>query len=112
MTELSIIIPTLNEAPRLEVLLPYLRKNLPAGAGAEIIVADGGSSDGTPEIARRLGAEVLSTPKGRAVQMNEGAKNARGRILYFLHADSVPPPGFYSDILNALKIKPTAGCFR
>lgn len=112
MTEFSIIIPTLNEAPRLRFLLPYLRKNLSAVANTEIIVADGGSSDGTPDIARNLGAMVLNTPRGRAVQMNEGAKNARGRILYFLHADSVPPASFYSDILNALKKKQTAGCFR
>jgi len=112
LTAFSIIIPTLNEAPRLQYLLPYLQKNLSAVASAEIIVADGGSSDGTPDIARNLGAIVLNTPKGRAVQMNEGAKNARGRILYFLHADSVPPPSFYSDILNALAKKQTAGCFR
>ncbi len=112
MTELSIIIPTVNEAPRLQFLLPYLRKNLAATAETEIIVADGGSSDGTPDIARNLGALVLNSPKGRAVQMNEGAKNARGRILYFLHADSVPPASFYSDIFNALAKKETAGCFR
>ena len=91
---------------------PISGKTCQPWQSAEIIVADGGSSDGTPDIARNLGAVVLNTPKGRAVQMNEGAKNARGRILYFLHADSVPPASFYSDILNALKKRQTAGCFR
>lgn len=112
MTILSIIIPTLNEGPRLEFLLPYLQEKLVSVVGYEIIVADGGSSDGTPEIAQKLGAVVLSAPQGRAVQMNAGAQKARGQILYFLHADSIPPANFYSEIRNALKEKDTAGCFR
>ncbi len=112
MTELSIIIPTLNEAPRLKFLLPYLQGNLEATPDAEIIIADGGSSDGTQDIGRELGAVVLSTPKGRAVQMNAGAQKARGRILYFLHADSIPPLNFYSEILKTLEKRDTAGCFR
>lgn len=112
MSEFSIIIPTLNEAPRLKFLLPYLHENLGSATGYEIIIADGGSSDGTREIGQELGAAVLSTPQGRAVQMNAGAHRARGRILYFLHADSIPPPLFYSEIQKVLKKKDTAGCFR
>ena len=112
MTELSIIIPTLNETACLKFLLPYLQRNLGATANAEIIIADGGSSDGTQGIGRKLGAVVLNTPRGRAVQMNAGAQKARGRILYFLHADSIPPVNFYSEILKALNKRDTAGCFR
>ena len=112
MTELSIIIPTLNEAPRLTFLLPYLERNLDTPANVEIIIADGGSSDGTQDMGRKLGAVVLSTPTGRAVQMNAGAEKARGRILYFLHADSIPPKNFYSEILKTLEKRDTAGCFR
>jgi rSAM/selenodomain-associated transferase 2 len=112
MIALSIIIPTLNEAPRLKTLLPYLTSNARAGSPPEIIVADGGSTDGTGEVARTLGARVIAGPKGRASQMNAGAKEARGRILYFLHADTIPPREFQSKIEEALARRDTAGCFR
>ncbi|MDM9631447.1 TIGR04283 family arsenosugar biosynthesis glycosyltransferase [Robiginitalea aurantiaca] len=112
MSEFSIIIPTLNEGPRLETLLPYLYANADPGALPEIIISDGGSTDDTKEIARKEGALVISAPRGRASQMNAGAKQAKGRILYFLHADSLPPPNFQSKITSALKRRETAGCFR
>lgn len=112
MIELSIIIPTLNEAPRLRTLLPYLLSDASAEPPPEIIIADGGSTDGTLEIAAELGAVVLTAPRGRARQMNAGAAYARGRILYFLHADSIPPPGFQTKITDAFRRGETAGCFR
>lgn len=112
MIEFSIVIPTLNEGPHLKLLLPYLFANLEPLERAEIIIADGGSADGTPEIARELGAIVISAPRGRAYQLNAGAKIAKGRILYFLHADSIPPAHFHSKIKSALTQRDTAGCFR
>jgi rSAM/selenodomain-associated transferase 2 len=89
MPQLSIIIPVLDEArnigPALEALAPLRRR------GAEVIVADGGSRDGTPRIARPLADHVIAAPRGRAAQMNAGAAIARGGTLLFLHADTRLP---------------------
>ena len=110
--EISVIIPVLNEAERLATLLPELRKRSETGAVSEIIIVDGGSGDGSPEVAAGNGARVLNSPKGRARQLNEGARSARGEIFYFLHADSLPPAGFDRWILHAMEGGPQAGCFR
>jgi len=59
--------------------------------GHEVIVADGGSSDGTAELAAPLCDRLLTAPRGRALQMNAGARRARGDALLFLHADSFLP---------------------
>jgi len=61
------------------------------GGSPQIIVVDGGSTDGTPELARQLGATVITSAPGRARQMNAGAAIANGSWLYFLHADTLPP---------------------
>lgn len=84
---LSIIIPTLNEAAVIEKTLAAL----PRAAGVEFIVVDSGSSDGTPELAKRWADKVLMTEAGRGRQMNAGAREARGDILLFLHADARLP---------------------
>ncbi len=86
---LSVIIPTLNEAARIERRLGEL-----AQIGVlDVIVADGGSTDATVATARAHGsARVVSAPRGRAAQMNAGAREALGRVLLFLHAD-VSLPG-------------------
>lgn len=87
---LSIIIPALNEADvivRTQSAIARLRAR-----GAEIIVVDGGSTDETVARARLRADLMLEAPRGRATQMNAGAARARGTILLFLHADSVPPP--------------------
>ena len=82
---LSIIVPALNEAP---LIGEFLRKvRTVAGQQSEIIVVDGGSSDGTSSIAAPLADRVIAAPRGRASQMNAGAKIARGEVLWFLHAD-------------------------
>lgn len=110
--EISIIIPVLNEAERLGILLPELGKRAETRAVAEIIVVDGGSGDGSAQVAERKGARVVHAPRGRALQMNAGARLASAKILYFLHADSVPPQGYDRWILQAMENGPQAGCFR
>lgn len=82
---ISIIIPTLNEAEHLPRTLGKIRAN---AAACQIIIADGGSQDETLEIGQALGAKVVSSEKGRALQMNAGAGHASGDILLFLHADT------------------------
>jgi rSAM/selenodomain-associated transferase 2 len=97
---LSIIVPVLREAENLARLLPALRAE---ARDAEIIVADAGSDDGSREVAARIpGVTVLACARGRARQMNGGARVARGDALLFLHADSVPPAGFERAIARAL----------
>lgn len=112
MSAISIIIPVLNEAPRLEVLLPALKERTETDRVCEVVVVDGGSRDSSRETALRYGAKVLAAPMGRARQMNAGARHSRGEILYFLHADTVPPFGFDRRILNAFRERMQAGCFR
>jgi len=83
----SFVIPVLNEAAYIEVLLAQLRARF---AQAELLVVDGGSTDDTAELARRHGASVLASPPGRALQMNVGGEAASGDYVFFLHADSFP----------------------
>ncbi|WP_420459109.1 TIGR04283 family arsenosugar biosynthesis glycosyltransferase [Neolewinella sp.] len=95
------ILPTLNEADHLSATLRRLRqlaggeslsgRKTRGGDSYEIIVVDGGSSDGTQDIARSSGVRLVCCTRGRARQMNEGARHARGESLYFLHADTLPP---------------------
>jgi rSAM/selenodomain-associated transferase 2 len=97
---LSIIIPVLDEAENLRRLLPDLATRCP---DAEIIVVDGGSSDVTAEVVRGCPpAWYLESARGRARQMNAGARAASGDVLLFLHADTVLPPGAPSAIACAL----------
>jgi rSAM/selenodomain-associated transferase 2 len=105
---ISIIIPTLNEAGRIEAALGRAR----ALGAAEVLVADGGSSDGTPALA--LAADrVLSTPRGRAVQQNAAAAVATGDVLLFLHADCWLAPGALEGVAAALADPASVGgCFR
>jgi hypothetical protein len=97
-TSISVIIPVLNEGTAIVDAVHRLRQ-VP---GIEVIVADGGSSDGTPEAAASCGATVVHAPQGRAVQMNAGAVNAHSEILLFLHADTHLPDGFDAQIRSVL----------
>lgn len=107
---ISIIIPTLNEAGVIEAALADL-----AGrpTPAEVIVADGASSDATASLAAGFkGVTVMDAPRGRARQMNAEAARAGGEILLFLHADTRLPPGGLGMILEALaRPQVLAGCF-
>ncbi|MCC3405051.1 MAG: TIGR04283 family arsenosugar biosynthesis glycosyltransferase [Microcoleus sp. PH2017_10_PVI_O_A] len=106
--KISIIIPVLNEAPTIASVISTAQN----GKNVEIIVADGGSSDGTAEIATSLGVRVVSTAPGRAAQMNAGAIAATGDILLFLHADTLLPPAYDSGARLALaKPQTVAGAF-
>lgn len=87
---LSVIVPMLNEAAGLPSLLQHLR-DLEVEGGCEILLVDGGSTDGSADAARRGGFRVVQAPAGRAVQMNAGARQARGDLLLFLHADTRLP---------------------
>lgn len=97
--DISVIIPTLNEAAAIGETLRRLRSS----GSCEVIVVDGGSDDGTPELARPQADMVLSAGRGRATQMNVGARVASGQVLLFLHADTVLPPDFPALLENALR---------
>tara|TARA_R110002072_G_scaffold94299_3_gene208445 strand:+ start:8959 stop:9633 length:675 start_codon:yes stop_codon:yes gene_type:complete len=86
---ISIIVPILNEAAQLPELLEHLLAC--KRASCEVILVDGGSTDQSPEQAEALGFSVVRSKKGRALQMNTGAKFASGDILLFLHADTRLP---------------------
>jgi rSAM/selenodomain-associated transferase 2 len=98
--KLSIIIPVLDEAPRLPGLLAEL---VGPPAGVEVIVVDGGSRDRSHELAALApGVRVVSSERGRARQMNAGARAATGEALLFLHADTRLPAGACEAIRRAL----------
>ncbi len=106
---ISIIIPTLNE----EANIAQTLAGIPNRPELEVIVADGGSSDKTVELARSRGARVFScVPGGRAGQMNAGALLATKQILLFLHADTCLPPGFEKQVQQIIaNPKTAAGAF-
>jgi glycosyltransferase involved in cell wall biosynthesis len=152
MSKISIIIPILNEAKTIGVLLQHLLENSTLKNISEIIIVDGGSTDNSKanidgfvtssdsnvsfsaikndfesyrEVNNRKSPDTLlqskntrpdiqliKSYKGRARQMNYGAKHASGDILYFLHADSLPPKYFDQRIINEVSQGNTTGCFR
>lgn len=108
ISDISIIIPTLNEEDNIGVLASHL-----AGAGCEIVVVDGGSTDNTVALALSAKFKVLQSIPGRAHQLNLGATEARGAILLFLHADTLLPKNFAPAVLRALENEGcTAGAFK
>lgn len=109
---LSAVIPALNEAAALPALLADLRAL--GDSLHEIVVADAGSSDGTVAVAMAAGARVLQAPRGRARQLNAGARHASGDWLLFLHADSRIGPDARAAIRQVLAGVPSleAAVFR
>ena len=111
---LSIIIPVYNEAEVVESNLRQIQQRIgKPDLISDILVIDGGSTDQTFEKAKSIeGIKVYTSEKGRARQMNFGARKARGTILYFLHIDSLPPPNFEQMIVDSVEKGHLAGCFR
>ena len=116
MNSISVVIPVYNEAKILHSFLMYLQemnsKNI-----MEFLVVDGQSTDDSKAIVLEFSKKYtkfkgIDSPKGRAVQMNTAAAQAKGTILYFLHADSLPPKEFDAHILKAVGNQFKSGCFR
>jgi rSAM/selenodomain-associated transferase 2 len=103
----SIIVPVFNEAPAIRRFLAHLRER---ALGAEIIVVDGASTDGTDELAVGLCDQLVrSGERSRATQMNAGARAAKGNILWFLHADAEVPPGCLDEIADIMRDQTVSG---
>ncbi len=110
--KISIIIPTWNEEKHIGKTVAYLHEH-GGNSIAEICVSDGGSNDQTQQEAEKAGARFYHSPKkGRAGQMNFAVTQTQGEILYFVHADSLPPTSFATDILNAVANQHIVGGFR
>ncbi|MCU1262799.1 MAG: hypothetical protein JWO80_5684 [Bryobacterales bacterium] len=103
---ISIIVPALNEQ---ECITETLRGLQQLEGDKEIIVVDGGSSDETRSLARVQGARVLTAPAGRGAQMHAGTLEATGDVLWFVHADTVPPPQSLHEIHRHLEDPSIAG---
>ncbi len=114
----SIIIPVLNEAENIISVLENLTNNASSKNIAEIILVDGGSQDNSVSLITSFAKNssftisCFSSEKGRAKQMNVGAKKTSGAILYFLHADSYPPKNFDALIISEIEKGNPAGCFK
>lgn len=102
---LSVIIPALNEAENIAAVLAEVIGT----PQSEVIVVDGGSTDGTADLAAAYGAKAFLTDPGRAKQMNLGASKARGEVFLFLHADTRLPHGFEKHVLASLSEPGTVG---
>lgn len=113
---LSIVIPTYNEQDTIKKTITSCINNATRASNIEFIIVDGQSSDQTQQKVNSLlfsKVYLFTCPnKGRSTQMNYGAKKTNGTIVYFLHADSIPPKGFDELIFKSIKNKAIAGCFR
>lgn len=100
---ISVVIPTLNAEHGLSTCLGSLVPGLVDGVVRDVIVADGGSSDRTLEVADQAGVHVVTSEKGRGTQMTTGAKHAGGRWLLFLHGDTVLEPGWDVEVQSFIE---------
>lgn len=111
---LHVITPVINEAENLRSLLPLLLSELPVGS--RVTIADGGSSDETEAVLRGFPEvkHLRCGRTGRAQQMNEAAQlnPAAFDAVYFIHADTRPPQGFYNDIKQSIEDGYPVGCYR
>lgn len=92
--ELSVVIPSLDAANTLPGVLRALAEG---GGEVEVVVVDGGSADATPQLAAASGATAVTAPRGRGGQLAAGARRASAPWLLFLHADTVPAPGWWRE---------------
>jgi rSAM/selenodomain-associated transferase 2 len=104
--KISVVIPTLNEELSIGETLEKVNslENI-----CEIILVDGGSLDKTLEIARKFGLKTIQTKPGRGLQLDAGARAAKGDVFWFLHADTLPPEDGGAQIFNALRDKQVVG---
>ena len=102
----SIVVPVVDEAPLIQ---PFLRHVRERATGAEIIVVDGGSSDGTADLARGFCDQLVVSERSRARQMNAGARAARGDVLWFVHVDAEVPRGSLDEIERIMDDSSVAG---
>jgi len=106
---ISVVIPAYNEAARIPAALAPIRQT----DAVEVVVVDGQSEDASADVARKCGARVLRSERGRAIQMNVGARESRGELLLFLHVDSILPDGFARQVREILDDPGvSAGAFR
>ncbi len=107
--KISVIIPTYNEEKTVISMMEQLAAYASGNRGVEIIFADGGSTDSTISL---LGNKfrVITGSKGRGIQLNEGALNSSGDVLFFLHCDSVLPSDFIEEIKRCM-MHHAVGCF-
>lgn len=103
--QISVVIPAQNEA----ALVAAAVRSALAGGASEVIVADGGSADGTTLFATAAGARVIGSREGRALQMNAGAAAATGDVLLFLHADTTLPPDARAQVRCVLAARGAVG---
>jgi len=99
VTTISVVIPTLNESSNISGALESLQEQ---EALIEIIVVDGGSTDGTMDIAERMGTTIIRGPRGRGLQIYEGVIRCRGDVVLILHADCRIRPGVFQRIVEQL----------
>src|SRR5438552_4124876 len=104
--QFSIVVPVYNEAQLIRSFLQHFRER---AAGAEVIVADGGSSDGTPDLAAGLCNQIVVGERNRAAQMNLGACAASGDVLWFVHVDAEVPKGSLAEIARVLDDRTVVG---
>lgn len=113
MNKISIIVPVFNEVDTIDQFLLHIENSTSKTIDYQIIIVDGGSTDGSQNLVKgKQYVTLISAEKGRAKQMNAGAKVADGTILYFLHCDSFPPKNFDLDIIKQVNRGKLAGCFR
>lgn len=110
--EISVILPTLNSAATLPMVLQSLMEGLVAGLICEVIVTDGGSTDPTRRIAEEAGAQWLSGPASRGGQLRRGCAQARGEWLLILHSDTELEPGWARVVSDHLAGARRAATFR
>ena len=109
-SRVAVIVPVLDELAELPALAAELARL--QRAQAEVVIVDGGSTDGTRAALDSLGVPVVDAPRGRARQMNAGARATRAPILLFLHADTRLPDGALDAVGAAVDAGAVGGCFR